>query len=62
MIDATASPAKLLMVGRIRELRGDQLGAVIAYRAVILAGDAATTAEARRRLKVLVGEWAPRHG
>lgn len=50
------------MVGRIRELRGDHLGAVVAYRAVIMAGEPATAAEARRRLEVLVGEWAPRHG
>lgn len=39
---------------------GDHVGAVIAYRQVILAGEAATAAEARRRLEDLVGRWAGR--
>lgn len=54
------APARLLLIGRLREMGGDHVGAVIAYRQVILAGEEATAAEARRRLQDLVGRWAGR--
>ncbi|HEX6539043.1 MAG TPA: hypothetical protein VF155_07685 [Candidatus Dormibacteraeota bacterium] len=61
MVDSAApAPARLLLIGRLREMGGDHVGAVIAYREVILAGEAATAAEARRRLEDLVGRWAGR--
>ena len=50
----------MLLIGRLREAGGDHVGAVIAYREVILAGDPVEAAEARRRLEELVGRWAGR--
>lgn len=60
MADSSAVPARLLLVGRLRELGGDHVGAVVAYRQAILTGDAAAAAEARRRLEALVVRWAGR--
>ncbi|MBV8528856.1 MAG: hypothetical protein JOZ75_11105 [Candidatus Dormibacteraeota bacterium] len=60
MAESNAVPARLLVVGRLRELAGDHVGAVVAYRQVILAGDPAGAAEARRRLEALVVRWAGR--
>jgi len=60
MVDSSAVPARLLLVGRLRELGGDHIGAVVAYRQVILSGDPEGAAEARRRLEALVVRWAGR--
>jgi len=60
MVDSVATPLRLLLVGRLRELGGDHVGAVVAYREVILSGDAPAGAEARRRLEALVVRWAGR--
>jgi hypothetical protein len=60
MADSAATPSRLLLVGRLRELSGDHVGAVVAYRQVILSGEPATAAEARRRLEALVVHWAGR--
>lgn len=60
MVDAATAPTRLLLVGRLREIGGDHVGAVVAYRQVILTGDPEATAEARRRLEALVVRWAGR--
>ena len=57
MNDTVAGPTRLLLVGRLRELSGDHVGAVVAYRQVILSGEPASAAEARRRLEALVVRW-----
>lgn len=60
MVETSTVPARLLLVGRLRELGGDHVGAVVAYRQAILTGDAAAAAEARLRLQALVVRWAGR--
>lgn len=55
-----ASPRRLLLLGQVREVTGDHIGAVVAYREVILGGDASAAADARQRLEDLVARWAGR--
>lgn len=55
-----ASPRRLLLLGRVREVTGDHVGAVVAYREVILAGDASAASDARHRLEDLIARWAGR--
>jgi len=43
-------PEAMLCVGRLFELNGDRVGAVVAYREVVLAGAQPAADEARRRL------------
>ncbi|MBV8195404.1 MAG: hypothetical protein JOY80_07735 [Candidatus Dormibacteraeota bacterium] len=54
MPDPPPALDQLLRLGRMLELSGDTVSAVIAYREVILAGEATSTAEARRRLQSLI--------
>ncbi len=51
--DPRIGPEQLLRVGRMFEINGDAVGAAIAYREVVLAGEEATAAEAKRRLELL---------
>jgi hypothetical protein len=60
MVDKSAAPRDLLQLGRIRELTGDTIGAVVVYRQVVLAGEAASRAEAQRRLEALMARWTGR--
>ena len=53
MNDPRIGPEQLLRVGRMFEINGDAVGAAIAYREVILAGEQTTVAEAKRRLELL---------
>ena len=55
-----ATPRRLLLLGRVREVSGDPIGAVVAYREVILGGDAPAAAAARHRLEDLIARWAGR--
>lgn len=60
MFEKRWTPGDLLRLGRIRELSGDAIGAVVVYREVILAGEAESCAEAQRRLEALMVRWAGR--
>jgi len=60
MFDKGWAPADLLRLGRIRELSGDAIGAVVVYREVVLAGEAESRAEAQRRLEALMVRWTGR--
>ncbi|HWW09538.1 MAG TPA: hypothetical protein VNY76_04755 [Candidatus Acidoferrales bacterium] len=51
--DPRIGPEQLLRVGRMFEINGDAIGAAIAYREVVLAGEEVTVAEAKRRLELL---------
>ena len=53
MNDPRIGPEQLLRVGRMFEINGDAVGAAIAYREVVLAGEETTAAEAKRRLELL---------
>ncbi|MGH7686855.1 MAG: hypothetical protein ACREN2_08575 [Candidatus Dormibacteria bacterium] len=55
-----AWPRRLVLLGRVREETGDHIGAVVAYREAILAGDAVAAADARHRLEDLIARWAGR--
>ena len=51
-------PDLLLRAGRMLELHGDPISAVVAYRAVILAGEATSSIEARDRLRrIALAAW-----
>jgi len=50
VVDPRAGPEQLMRVARMFELNGDAIGAIVAYREVILAGEETTSAEARRRV------------
>ena len=51
---APPGPEQMLRVARMLEQDGDDVGAVLAYREVLLAGEEPTAAEARRRLELLL--------
>ena len=53
VIDPRAGPNQLMRVARMFEINGDTIGAIVAYREVILAGEATTSAEAKRRVEDL---------
>ena len=48
--DPRLAPDQMLQVGRLFELNGDRIGAVVAYREVVLAGREPHAGEARTRL------------
>lgn len=54
MSERRPGPDQLLRLGRMLEQSGDPVSAVVAYREVILAGEEASSAEARRRLQHIV--------
>lgn len=60
MFEKRAAPTDLLRLGRVRELSGDAIGAVVVYREVVLAGEAEARAEAQRRLEALMARWTGR--
>jgi hypothetical protein len=51
--DPRIRPEHMLMVGRMFERSGDRIGAVVAYREVVLGGDRSAADEARRRLRLI---------
>jgi len=48
-----------MRVARMFELNGDAISAIFAYREVILAGEATSSAEARRRVEALARQVWP---
>lgn len=59
MIDPRVAPQQLLRVGRMFELNGDAVSAVVAYREVLVAGEERTALEARQRLEVIARRALP---